>query len=465
MTKLIGDSLKNYYNQNEKSEKLKNFIFIDENISEENNLFERLARKVFKKLLKKNLNKNDLEKFESQYNRIGSASNEFDKFENIADFFGDIIDESFHIAICIDRFHRVETFFSLTDYKKLRSLADNIGVRFILGSTYPIEMLETKNGDNSDLQGVFTNRIYLGAIDICDFISFFENETAKKPKLNPFKERIIYWCGFFPGIFTKCITEISYDHPEASILRTIDTQFDGMEKKLKAKEDLLTEAIKTVIGPMYNTNHDKRKTLCCYGFLKAVDVDYKKKLLSKIFSNDDIESYLGFQEEDGSCYILFSDYYTLRFIKKYRYERDYFPIWRDTESLLRKMVRSRLKLEYGFEYESKIIESNEFLAQADKQRTQEIADFGHNQFDILEYIDTNTLFERFILKKESWKFYNEKVFKGAKAKWKDDFDLLTAIRRPLSHSRNLPDFYHDAERICEKISNAIKDSEILNDAS
>lgn len=462
ISKLIEESLKSYYKQNKGKETLKNFIFVDLTLSEKDDFFELIARKVLRQLSKIVDEDNYLD-FKKQYDCIGEASNEFDRFENIAEFLEDVKDESFCIAVSVDNFHKVQSYFESSDYGKIRRLT-NDGIIFVLGSIYPIEMLETCRGDKSNLQQVFVNRIPMGVADESDFNEYFENANKEKEELKSYKEKIVELSGRLPGIFTKCITEFGYGHSEENVIKTVNAQFDGIEKKLKEKEHLLDEAMKVVIGPMYKIDHDKVMTLLYYDYLKRVPLDYKKDLLRRnLFDEVAVDNFLGLQEED-SCYVLFSDYYTIRFIRKYQYNRDYFPIWNETERLLRQMVRCRFKAEYGFNYETKLLEEHEILASSERQRKIECKDFGGNDLDILEYIDTNSLFDLFILQKKYWKYYNENIFKGNKAGWKEHFELLCAMRRPLCHCREFPtisEFYSKAEIVCEKISKAIKNSGCL----
>lgn len=469
---LLKVSLNDFYSQQCKKRSFEGLIFVYFRLTRDLDFFTELIENVYDELQNKSCDEEFLGRCNKLYEKVDFADNTIDKFRNLKRLFKEIVRGSFDIIVCVDDFHYVQDSFSSSDYGRIRSLSEELGVVFILSSIYPIEMLETCSGDNSNLQQIFNNRISLTPFEKTELDQYLETKAAQKSEIKKFERQIANWSGGLPGIFVKCVTEIGFCHTEELILKMVDVQYDAIEQKFKEKLDLLHETIKTVIGPIYNTNGDKRTTLIyCYGYLRKVSEDYKRNLLKEIIDENSVDMYLGLRDEDGSYYVLFSDYYTIRFIEKYRFERDYFPIWSKTESLLRKMVRAHFKSMYGTDYENKIKDElhKEVWERAEHHRDQEKMRYGHNELDVLEYLDTNDLLNGLIEKKELWKYYNDNVFvQGNKKKWHSHFETLAAIRRPLCHNRDFPGikaFYNDAVRICEEITRAIVESHVLDEDS
>lgn len=471
-SRLLKTALVDFYSQQSEKENFEKIIFVYYRLTHDSDFFRELIENVYDELQNKSCDKEFLGRCDKLYDKIDSAENAIDKFRNAKRFFKEVVRGFFDIIVCVDDFHYVQKSFNLSDYGRIRCLSEEIGIVFVMGSVYPIEMLETCSGDNSNLQQIFNNRISLLPLEKHELDQFLEAKIEQKSEIRKHEGQIANWSGGLPSIFVKCVTEIGYCHTEEQILKMIDVQYEAIEQKFKEKQNLLHEAIKTVIGPIYNTDGNKRTTLIyCYGYIRKVGEDYKRNLLKEIIDERSVDSYLGLQDEDGSYYVLFSDYYTIRFIEKYRFEREYFPIWSKTESLLRKMVRAHFRSMYGAVYENKIKDElhEEVWTRAEHHRDQEKIRYGRNELDILEYLDTNDLLNGLIEKKELWKYYGEKVFvQGTKKKWHSHFETLAAIRRPLCHNRDFPGikaFYNDAVRICEDITKAIVESQILDEDS
>lgn len=451
-TRLLENALVDY--NAPKKEVYENVILVNVHVESDADFIRILADGLYSELRNKSYDVELLEQWKKICDKISSTS-EINDIKSSFSFLKIILGKTVNVIICIDDFHYVP----VSGHRIIRKLSENLGLIFVIASVYPIEFLEPIETNKQDLHKAFEHSISLTPFDNVEFAKFFRKKVENNLEMESFQQQIIKWSGGVPAIFTKCVEKLGYGYSEEQILKIVIDQYNLIENIVK-EQNLLNETIQIVIGPVNNIEHTKLMTLLDYGYLRKVDVEYKRNLLKEYFDDATVENYLGFEDKDGFRYVLFSDCYTLTFIKKYRFERAYFPIWCRTESLLRKLVHKYFRIHYGDDCERKIIGTIDESAWsiAEKNRIQE----GKKDRDILEYLDTSVLLKGLILGKEFWKYYNSRVFLGSKRDWIDKFEKLLAVRRTLCHSRDVDyDSRFNAERICEEISEKINKSGVL----
>ena len=121
-------------------------------------------------------------------------------------------------------------------------------------------------------------------------------------------------------------------------------QFSTIQDTLK-NENLLDKAIQLVVGPIYDVDKISEEKLLKFGFIKVVDNEQKMNVLGRMMG----------ATYQGHSYICFSDYFTNVLERSVIEDIDYWPIWKETEKMVRELIKTYLNERYGIDWESQIV--------------------------------------------------------------------------------------------------------------
>jgi len=202
---------------------------------------------------------------------------------------------------------------------------------------------------------------------------------------------------------------------------------------------MLSQAVQVIAGPNWNVTPDDIDSLVQYGVL-----DYAESNKIRGFSE---------RFEDYLCFLQNSV--------------DIWPLWRDTERLVRDGLETLLmeKLGQSWAVEMKKIRPKvrPLLDACEEKMAKEQARFGKRAApSILAYTYPMELFQIMAV---DWPTYGEPLLGSDKQGWSSKFGLLSKVRTPLAHNRE--DSVNEAERIqaegiCREILSRIEAWKIVH---
>ncbi len=164
----------------------------------------------------------------------------------------------------------------------------------------------------------------------------------------------------------------------------------------------------------------------------------------------DVDRFLKYgliKRHSNQSYIAYSNHfqYYLNVVERESDLIDLWPIWRDTEKALRKIIALIMVHEYGErwieELEKRHPKLKKLFETCRRMQINERSSFGDRASDsLLDYTYPSELFQIVFCE---WKKFNS-VFGKDKNYWEQRRQLLSKIRNPMAHNRD--DSIHDYER-------------------
>lgn len=363
----------------------------------------------------------------------------------------------------LDEFDSVQSFFDVSNFQTLRelSISPETSICLVTCSRKTIQEIEAINGAISNFYGTFSE-IRLGMFDDDSMEQYWSRVEPIFSPTEEYKNDINFYVGRHPFLL-DFLNDYCYNHNIRTDLDNIDLNeirlellhhFNTIEGTLN-HEDLLNKAIQLVVGPVYNVTKIQEEKLLKYQFLRIIDNQEKLNILGRLMGSS-------FQ---GKSYVLFSDYFTNIFEQQYIQNIDYWPIWSETEKMIRNLIKVYVEEKYGPNWEVDIeaefgtsqnwsIPYNEL--KETRRRTLNL--FPNASENLIDYTLTKDMYNLFI--SPAWRDWFNQVFGADKKSWANRFVFLAQVRNPVAH--NNKEFISDeditkATEYCKLIKRAIMD--------
>ncbi len=325
------------------------------------------------------------------------------------------------IIYILDEFDHIGKIFKLENFQFLREIIIKADMRINLitisrRTINEIELLE--NEAISKLAGVFSD-LNLNLFTDNEVKQYWEELTKFKIQTDEeYREIVKYYAGNHPyliDIFNyNIIDEIMIKDIEINkiienrIKLTFFNAYDDIINLLK-EEKLYDKIIQILFGPRYDLDQKSIERLVKFGMIYK-DEDKKYKCFS----------------------IFFKEYLSLK-----QNEIDFWPLWTETETILRNIIKEKLIENYGEIWEEKFIKkyskkenSLKELKVTMEKNKKSFAERASTH--LVDYTYPQNMYEIFISTEWSNVYY--KIFDGEKREWNKIFELLAKIRNPIAHN-------------------------------
>lgn len=355
-------------------------------------------------------------------NNFITANSHIEKKRYVKKFFRTININGFRVILVIDEFDNAENIFSLQDFQFLRESSYNVETKIgiVTISRKTIQELEPNNGSLSNFYQIF-DELRLKLFSEEDILFYWERLIYRGMTIN---ESYIHNINFYSGkhpflldlinynIFNQIEqSDIDLDEIFSSTLESLKLKiFNEYESilKLMEYENLDKKLIQMIIGPVYDiSRRDVEKLL--------------KFSLVKISTTGSFECFSHFFEE----------YLSIK-----SSEIDIWPLWAETETELRSIIKHFLSERYGNEWVDKFLKGNpkkantlEELKMVMCKNVKSFEDKASSH--LVDYTYPSHMMDCFI--HSDWKWFGA-IFGKQFNDWKPKFDLLSEIRNPLAHN-------------------------------
>lgn len=371
----------------------------------------------------------------------------------------------YKVIYILDEFDSVESLFDVSDFQTLRELSYNPETKICLTtcSRRTIQEIEAKNGAISNFYGTFSD-VRLGVFSDKDMMCYWRRVERSMTPTDEYKKQAEFYVGRHPFLLdlynSYCVNNNLVDSLECpgvvieNLRLTLLQIFNTLQDTLK-HENLLDKAIQLVVGPVYNVKKIEEEKLLRYNFIKVIDNEEKLGILGRLIGSS-------FQ---GKSYVCFSPYYTKVLEQQYLLDVDYWPLWSETEKLIRDLIKIYVEEVYGPDWEVAIegaLGTSQSWSDAynmlKSTRKKTLAIFPSASHNLIDYTLTRDMYNVFI--NTGWKDWFCHVFGTDKKAWGKKFTFLADVRNPMAH--NNKEFISDeqitnASNYCREIKAAIKD--------
>ncbi len=372
-----------------------------------------------------------------------------ERYRKIQRFFKKVRETGYRILLILDEFDSARYLFknSVSDFQKLRELsyAPELGITLITTSRRSIKAIELQAGDISTLSETF-RRHYLAMFDAQELQVFFDRLAAAGVNAcETLKSDILSYCGGYPflldmlgcEIIEMCQKEQEIDVEKA--VTQIDQSLFGHYDHIVdlSKEDgNLDGLIQILFGPVIDVKQETVNEFLGYGLIRESDDG----------------TYVGFSKH-------FHDF--LRLIERKSSGGDLWPIWRDTERVLRQFISATMLEKYGERWVEQLEKQHKgiraiFEECRNSQKTDE-RKFGNRASQNL--IDFTYPADLFSIISSEWITFKD-TFGKDKRYWNERSELLSKVRTPLAHNRDevLQEYERQiAEGYCNEILTTLEE--------
>ncbi len=370
-----------------------------------------------------------------------------ERFRKIQRFFKKVRETGYRLLLILDEFDHARHLFkdSVSDFQKLRELSyqPELGVTLVTTSRRSIKTIELQAGDISTLSETF-RRHYLAMFEDGDLQIFFHRlALAGVENSEELKDEILSYCGGYPYLLDILSCEMVEMHQRGRALQ-VERAVERISQVLFGHYhhivDLLKEdgnldgLLQILFGPVIDVKRENVNEFLDYGLIRETDDG----------------TYAGFSEH-------FHDF--LRLIERKNGVGDLWPVWRDTEKALRRVITTTLLANYGERWVERIEKAHpqlkDMLEKCRGARQKDERLFGNRTSqNLLDFTYPQDLFA--IIFKE-WNNFKD-VFGMDKRYWEQRASHLAKIRNPLAHNRDesLREYERQiAEGYCNETLNAL----------
>lgn len=370
----------------------------------------------------------------------------------------------FKVIYILDEFDSVQSFFTVANFQLLRELSYNPETKLCLVtcSRKTIQEIEAKDGAISNFYGTFSE-IRLGMYDDDSFAKYWIRSSNVFSPSDEYIKQAEFYVGRHPFLLDYfndfCIQRDLVDNIENdTILEEIRlnllNHFNTIQDTL-SHEDLLNKAIQLVLGPAFDVKKLDEEKLLKYNFIKIVDNEEKLGILGHLVGST----------YQGKSYTCFSDFFTNVFEQNHIIDIDYWPLWTETEKMIRNLIKIYVTEVYGADWETAIFAKYGGTANWAKQfesikytREKDQKLFSRASENLIDYTMTRDMYNVFM--SVAWKDWFGDVFGPDKKAWGNIFNYLADIRNPMAHNNKefiSQDEITKAQEYCDKIMKAIRE--------
>ena len=369
-----------------------------------------------------------------------------DPWNQIRRFFKKTQEAGYGTLFILDEFdHARHLFEGETAFQCLRELADYPDYRLslVLTSRRNIREIERSAGSSSPFHNIFQVQ-RLGMFNDEDLEIYFSLFSSIEIQMTDAdRERILFYCGAHPYLLEMLGCEIvemfrqnqqiDIDKAANAILQSVFEHYDDMIRLLR-EDKALNKLLQILFGPVIDIKQTDVTELQNYGLIKPTEDG----------------TYAAYSEH-------FHDYLKLH-ERSTEFAADLWPIWKDTEKALRKVITTTMFAIHGNQWIEKLEEGRPNLKsifdRCREAQQKEERSFGDRASqNLIDFTYPAELFT-IICAKGLWKPHFEPIFGGNPNHWEHRKQLLARCRNPLAHNRSEVLHTHELtiiEGYCEEI--------------
>lgn len=361
-------------------------------------------------------------------------------YGRIQRYFEKVRQSGIRILFILDEFDHARHLFKgdVSGFQGLRELSyrPEWRVSLITTSRRSLQSIELQTKAISTLEGIFQN-CYLGMFDD----NAFEEYLARLSSVGidttaGIREGLVFYCGGHPYLLEMLgyeIVELFRDTNESDVNkaakrveRSFIHHYEHMLGVLR-EDGSLSKILQILFGPVIDAQPTDAEELQRYGLIKTT--------------------------EQGN-YVAFSEHFQA-YLKMIGRNVDLWPLWRETEIALRRLVTGRMVNQYGEQWVDKLCKAKPNLKPifercAEAQQKEEKSFGSRASRNLLDFTYPRDLFDIIFTE---WAMFKD-VFGKDKTYWDQRSQLLSKIRNPLAHNReqSLYDYERQtAEGYCREI--------------
>lgn len=353
-----------------------------------------------------------------------------EEYGRIQRYFEKVRQAGVRLLFILDEFDHARYLFrgDISGFQGLRELSYRPEWRltFITTSRRSIRSIELQTKAISTLEGIFQN-YYLGMFDDEALEEYFARLSSVGINITPqIREGILFYCGAHPYLLEMLGYEIlelfretnavdisqAFKRVEQSFIHHYEHMLDVLNE-----DKSLSKILQILFGPVIDAQLTDAEELQRYGLLKS--------------------------GEQGD-YVAFSEHFQT-YLKMIGRQIDLWPLWRETEIALRRVVTEKMIDQYGEEWVDKLCKARPNLKpifeRCKEAQQKEERSFGTRASrNLIDFTYPRDLFDIIFAE---WMIFKG-VFGKDKTYWDHRAQLLSKVRTPLAHNRE--QLLHDYER-------------------
>ena len=405
----------------------------------------------------------DLNWLSEQIQRLADRALEADDpWDQIKRFFKKVQEAGYGTLFILDEFDRARFLFKGdTAFQRLRELADYPDYRFslVLTSRRGIRDIEHEAGSSSPFHNIFQVQ-RLTMFNDEDLATYFSHFSSIGLSISDdSRVRVLFYCGAHPYLLEMLGCEIvetfrqnrelDVDRAADAIIQSVFEHYDNTIRVLW-EEEALNKLLQILFGPVIDVRQTDVTELENYGLIKpSKDGHY-------VAYSEHFHSYLEMQNRASE------------------FAANLWPIWRDTEKVLRQLITETMLDKYGERWVERLEKQHPRFSRKNpktgnlgifeqcriaRQKDEKL--FGNRASqNLIDYTYPMQLFEIILAEWDSFKG----IFGRDKQYWNQRAEFIAKVRNPLAHNREeaLQEYeLKIAEGYCEEIldaTNALKTS-------
>lgn len=355
-------------------------------------------------------------------------------YGRIQRYFERVRQSGIRLLFVLDEFDHARYLFKgdISGFQGLRELSyrPEWRVTFITTSRRSLQSIELQTRAISTLEGIFQN-YYLGMFDEEALEEYFARLSSVGINITPqIREGILFYCGSHPyllGMLGYEIVELFREANAVDVSRAMKRieqsfihHYEHMLNVLREDESL-NKILQILFGPVIDTKLTDAEELQRYGLIKA--------------------------SANGN-FLAFSEHFQT-YLKMIGREVDLWPLWRDTEIALRRVVTEKMMERYGEQWVDKLCKAKPNLKPifercVEAQQKEERSFGSRASRNLIDFTYPRDLFDIIFAE---WEVFRDILGKD-KNYWDQRAQLLSKIRNPLAHNRDQA-LYDYEQRIAE----------------
>jgi len=361
-------------------------------------------------------------------------------YGRIQRYFEKIHRANIRILFILDEFDHARHLFKgdISGFQGLRELSyrPEWRVTFITTSRRSLQSIELQTKAISTLDHTF-HKHYLGMFDEDALEEFFERLSSVGITVNlQIKERFLFYCGGHPYLLemlgyevVELFWEMGIENIERAAKRIEQSIIDHYEHMLSVlvEDASLNKMLQILFGPVIDAKPIDAEELQRYGLIKPAD--------------------------EGN-YMAFSEHFQA-YLKMVERQVDLWPLWRETEVALRRIVTEKMMEHYGEQWVERLGRARPNLRpifeRSQEAQQKEEKSFGRRASrNIVDFTYPRDLFDIIFAE---WQIFRDILGKD-KNYWDQRAQLLSKMRTPLAHNRDQALYDYElrtAEGYCEEV--------------
>jgi len=355
-------------------------------------------------------------------------------YGRIQRYFEKIRQAGMRILFILDEFDHARYLFKgdISGFQGLRELSyrPEWRVTFITTSRRSLQSIELQTRAISTLDHTF-HKHYLGMFDEDALEEYFERLSSVGIAVTPqVKERVLFYCDGHPYLLemlgyevVELFRETGIDDVERAVKRIEQSIIDHYEHMLGVlrEDESLNKILQILFGPVIDAKPTDAEELQRYGLIKP---------------------------NDEGNYVAFSEHFRT-YLKMIERQVDLWPLWRETEVALRRVVTEKMIGHYGEQWVEKLCKARSnirpiFERSKEAQQKEEKSFGSRASRNLIDFTYPRDLFDIIFAE---WSIFRD-IFGKDKNYWDQRAQILSKIRNPLAHNRDQA-LYDDERRTAE----------------